>query len=69
MDFKYRIENECFIPLNPQTTPINITKDHLEKAYNQWPVENPSDFSKDIMATSYIWGLFNDERIIKKEEE
>ena len=38
----------------------------IQKAYMQWPVKGPSCFSKDIFATSYVWGVLNDSRIIKE---
>ncbi len=66
--FKYKIENDCFIPLRPKGAPNNITKSLIEKAYNQWPITGPGDFSGNILAPSYLWGVFNDDRIIKKEE-
>ena len=66
--FTYKIENDCFIPLRPEKAPKNITKKLVKEAYNQWPVKGPGDFSENILAPSYLWGVFNDDRIIKKEE-
>lgn len=66
--FTYKIENNYFIPLCPKKAPQNITKAHVEEAYNQWPVTGPGDFSGNILAPSYLWGVFNDDRIIKKDE-
>lgn len=68
--FSYVINNENeFIPSVPDNLPKASNKENLEKAYAQWPVKGPSFFSKDIFAPSYVWGLFNDSRIIAKEEK
>lgn len=67
--FEYKIEDECFIPLRPNKTPHNITKQHVLEAYKQWPVKGPVSFSDNIMAPSYLWGVFNDNRIISKEDK
>lgn len=66
--FTYKIENNCFIPLRPKKAPQDITKARVEEAYNQWPVTGPGDFSGNILAPSYLYGVFNDDRIIKKEK-
>jgi len=67
--FAYKIENDCFIPLRPTNAP-KVSKEMMNKAYDMWPVSGPGVFNKaGIMAHSYIFGVFNDERIIKKEED
>ena len=66
--FEYRIKNDCFVPLRPEKVPSNITKAIVEEAYNQWPVIGPGNFTANILAPSYLWGVFNDDRIIKKEK-
>ena len=66
--FSYKIEDNCFIPLRLEKVPQNITKELVEDAYNQWPVSGPGDFTSKILAPSYLWGVFNDERIIKKDK-
>ena len=61
--FTYRIENDKFIPLRPRIVAPNIPKSMVEQAYNLWPV---SEFPQTILASSYIFGLFNDARIVAK---
>lgn len=38
-------------------------------AYNQCPVSGPSGFTDNILAPSYLWDIFNDNRIINTEEK
>ena len=66
--FTYKIEHDRFIPLRPEKAPQNITKELVAEAYKQWPVKGPGSFSENILAPSYLWGVFNDERIIKKDK-
>lgn len=66
--FSYKIEDGCFIPLRPDKAP-KVTKEYVRMAYNQWPVSGPSGFTDNILAPSYLWGIFNDNRIINTEEK
>lgn len=63
--FSYKIEDDCFIPLRPDKAP-KVTKEYVKMAYEQWLVKGPGAFTKNILAPSYIWGVFNDERIVEK---
>lgn len=65
--FSYKIVNDCFIPLRPNKAP-KVSKEYVKIAYEQWPVKGPGFFSENILASSYLWGVFNGVRIIKKEE-
>ncbi len=64
--FTYKIEDDCFIPLRPDKAP-KVSKEYVKMAYEQWPVKGPGYFTSNILAPSYLWGVFNDERIIKKD--
>ena len=67
--FTYLIgEDDSFNPSVPAYHPKASNKENVKKAYDQWPVDGPSFFSKDIFAASYVWGVLNDSRIIKKDE-
>lgn len=66
--FTYKIEDNCFIPLRPKKAP-RVSKEYVELAYEQWPVKGPGAFSENILAPSYLWGVFNDNRIINTEEK
>lgn len=65
--FRYKIEDQkYFIPLRPKTAP-KVSKQKIEEAFRLWPVEGPGVFnSKGIMAPSYVFGVFNDIRILGK---
>ena len=65
-EFTYKICEDDFIPSIPKKVPKTSNKLNIQKAYMQWPVKGPSSFSKDIFATSYVWGVLNDSRIIKE---
>lgn len=67
--FTYKInENEEFIPQKPITNPPKVSKQKIKEAYDMWPVQGPGVYNKaEFMAPSYIWGVFNDLRIIQKE--
>jgi hypothetical protein len=65
-EFTYKICEDDFIPSIPKKVPKTSNKLNIQKAYMQWPVKGPSCFSKDIFATSYVWGVLNDSRIIKE---
>ena len=65
--FTYQIVDNCFIPLRPDKAP-KVTKEYVKMAYEQWPVKGPDSFTKNILAPSYLWGVFNDMRIISKEK-
>lgn len=62
-EFTYKTENDTFQPLRPKKTPI-LKKSMVEEAYKVWPVDGPAFFPKQILAPSYLWGVFNDKRII-----
>ena len=67
--FTYTIGNDnSFNPSAPEIFPKASNKENLRKAYNQWPVKGPSFFSKDIFASSYVWGVLNDSRIVFRED-
>lgn len=61
LSFTYTINNNV---LNPSRTEFNLSKENFQKAYLDLPVKNVSDFSDDVMGPSYVWGIFNDERIL-----
>ena len=68
-EFTYTIgDDDSFKPSIPEIFPQSSNKENVKKAYEQWPVTGPSFFSNDIFATSYVWGVLNDSRIIKKDE-
>lgn len=69
VSFTYSIgEDDSFNPSVPVNHPKASNKENVKKAYDQWPVDGSSFFSKDIFAASYVWGVLNDSRIIKKDE-
>lgn len=66
--FTYTIgDDDTFNPSVPAYHPKASNKENVKKAYEQWPVDGPSFFSKDIFAASYVWGVHNDPRIIREK--
>lgn len=66
--FTYSIgDDDTFNPSVPAYHPKGSNKENVKKAYEQWPVDGPLFFAKDIFAATYVWGVLNDSRIIKKD--
>lgn len=61
LDFTYKIAENFLIPSRAN---FSLSKENFKKAFEQLPMKFPSKFSKDIMGTSYVWGIFSDKRII-----
>jgi hypothetical protein len=53
--------------LFPIGTKIKILKADFAKAYEYVPIKSPSVISKLVKGSDYIWAIFHDERISKKE--
>ena len=62
-EFTYTVQgNEIFVS-NPSN--FALSKENFRNAYSELPVTKPSDFSKSIMGTSYVWGILTDARIVE----
>lgn len=62
LSFTYTIDNNI---LTPSRTDFKLTKENFRRAYLDLPVKNVSEFSDNVMGASYVWGIFNDERIVE----
>lgn len=63
LKFTYLVKNNFLVS---DRAKFKLSKENFESAYKEWPVDRPSYFSKGIFGKSYVWGIFNDNRILKK---
>lgn len=61
LPFTYMIKDEM---LYNEKIKFSLSKANFEKAISEWPVNGPGSFGKDIMGTSYVFGILSDKRII-----
>ena len=64
LPFTYEINGTDLYPIG---TKIKIMKADFAKAYEYVPIKSPSVISKLVKGSEYIWAIFHDERISKKE--
>jgi len=65
LPFFYRIENEHIIPIrNKVEVNRKIPKNDIIKTIGIWSISSPSEISKKIQGSSYVYGLLSDKRII-----
>ncbi len=64
LPFTYEISGTALFPIG---TKYKILKADFAKAYEYVPIESPSVISKLVKGSDYIWAIFQDERISKKE--
>jgi hypothetical protein len=64
LPFTYEINGTDLFPIG---TKIKILKADFAKAYEYVPIKSPSVISKLVKGSDYIWAIFHDERISKKE--
>lgn len=63
-NFSYKISDSVLHPIVEGKEIRNISKNNIEKAFSEWSVSRPSDFSASIQGTSYLFALFSDKRIV-----
>ncbi len=64
LPFTYEINGTALFPIGTKT---KILKADFAKAYEYVPIKSPSAISKLVKESDYIWAIFHDERISKKE--
>jgi len=64
LPFTYEISGTDLFPIG---TKIKILKVDFAKAYEYVPIKSQSVIAKLVKGSDYIWAIFHDERISKKE--
>ena len=64
LPFSYTIKDDG---LYPNRTDFRLSKGNFAKAYNIIPIKGPGVINNTVMGPSYVWGIFNDNRVRQKD--